>query len=221
MTNLHTQLTRAVESIGFSKWGIADIVGLHPLAAEFPRALSLALSFGVPFASYDEQAYYSFRGEVRTEFDRKFRQLVEFLQENNIRHLVPDAPHEPGKNLPVFPHKVTATRAGLGWIGKSTLLVTPEFGPRLRLGTILLAEGLNADAPVTESRCGECNRCARACPNGAIKDRLWSPDGDGRELFSSADCSKKREAYIEKIGRAHACGLCLLSCPVGIGGLPA
>jgi len=56
----------------------------------------------------------------------------------------------------VFQHKTAATRAGLGWIGKNGLLITPEFGPRVRLGTVLTDMELPYGKPVEESRCGEC-----------------------------------------------------------------
>jgi len=96
----------------------------------------------------------------------------------------------------VFPHKLAATRAGLGWIGKSSLLVTPEFGPRVRLQTILLKAELLANEPITESRCGTCDACAKACPYGCIHNTLWQPGIDREALFSPFDCSRKREEFI-------------------------
>lgn len=215
MFTLRNLLLEVAASSGFSKSGIADINGLHPLAAEFPKALSVALSYKIPFNNYDESSYHDLTVEVRHEFDRKFATLEKLLHLNNVRYSVPGAAtQDSGNDVPLFPHKVTATRAGLGWIGKSTLLVTTEFGPRVRLGTILLADDLEADFPVTASNCGECNRCSVACPNDAIHDILWQPDTGTVPLFSRSNCGK-RKSYVEKIGRSHSCGLCLLACPVG------
>ena len=52
----------------------------------------------------------------------------------------PDGPDDP----PIFASKTAATRAGLGWIGKTALLVTPEWGPAVRLGTVFTYAALGA-----------------------------------------------------------------------------
>lgn len=218
MSTLRRQLARVITEAGFSKWGIAEISGLHPLSEGYPTAVSIGLSYAIPFESYDEPAYLDLTVRVRGEFDRKFARVLEFLDETGVRHVVPGvAPHDPANVVPVYPHKLSAARAGLGWIGKSTLLVTPEFGPRLRLATILLAEKLEADLPVTESGCGACDKCSVACPNDAIYDVLWQPDAGAKQPFSAANCGK-REEFVATLGRKHACGHCLLVCPVGSSG---
>lgn len=214
---LRTLLSEVAASSGFSKWGIADIRGLHPLAAEFPKAFSVALAYEIPFKNYDETSYHDLTIRVRNEFDHKFAAVEELLRRHNVGYSLPNtALQGDGNDVPVFPHKVTATRAGLGWIGKSTLLITPEFGPRVRLGTILLADDPAADTPVTASNCGECDRCTVACPNAAIHNISWQPHSATVPLFSKSNCGK-RKSYVEKIGRSHSCGLCLLACPVGTG----
>lgn len=60
-----------------------------------------------------------------------------------------------------------AARAGLGWIGKSTMLVSQEFGTFFLLGTIIADAALPPDTPARD-RCGSCARCINACPTGAI-----------------------------------------------------
>ena len=65
----------------------------------------------------------------------------------------------------VFPHKTAATQAGLGWIGKTALFVSPRLGPRLRLATVFTDAELPVGEPVTEGRCGSCRRCVDACPD--------------------------------------------------------
>src|SRR5690606_27561631 len=58
-----------------------------------------------------------------------------------------------------FPHKTAATSAGLGWIGKTALFVSPLFGPAVRLATVFTDLVLPAGEPVTESSCGTCRAC--------------------------------------------------------------
>lgn len=60
-----------------------------------------------------------------------------------------------------------AERAGIGWIGRSSQLISGRFGTWLLLGEILLDRALPADPPHLD-RCGTCDRCVRACPTGAI-----------------------------------------------------
>ena len=65
-----------------------------------------------------------------------------------------------------------AVEAGLGWIGRQSLLVTPEFGTFVLLGEIVMTAECNKyDEPYRGVGCGECRRCVEACPNGAVKER--------------------------------------------------
>lgn len=69
-----------------------------------------------------------------------------------------------------------AQRAGIGWIGKNTLLINPRAGSWTLLSEILLAWPLAADAPFVADRCGSCTRCIDACPTQAILPNERSVD---------------------------------------------
>lgn len=105
-----------------------------------------------------------------------------------------------------FSHKLAAHLAGLGWIGKSCLLITRQFGPRVRFVSILTDAPLTPGRPL-ENTCGKCHVCIDACPVGAFTGREFVPN-EPRELrFHAFKCSEFR--------RDHPCGLCVSSCPQG------
>lgn len=65
--------------------------------------------------------------------------------------------------------KQLAVEAGLGWIGRQSLLVTPRFGTYVVLGELVLTEACDRyDEPFAGSRCGRCRNCIESCPTGAI-----------------------------------------------------
>lgn len=73
-----------------------------------------------------------------------------------------------GRNLKTIPLKESAQAAGLGCIGLHSLIVTPQYGPRVRMSGILTDAPLIAGKPLTKSFCNNCGACEKACPAGAI-----------------------------------------------------
>lgn len=64
--------------------------------------------------------------------------------------------------------KALATKAGLGWIGKHTLLINPKMGSFLFIGELVINLELAYDEPFGHDLCGSCTRCMDSCPTGAI-----------------------------------------------------
>ena len=210
------ELCGVLDDLPLSLWGFADIAGLHPLADEFPWALSMALSYTPAFEAYDEQRYHVLLHDKRDELNSILDTISTFLRQARIHHYVsPDAGQDNTTLMNRFPHKLAATRAGLGWIGKNCLLVTRESGPRVRLGAILLDADVPVNEAVTESECGECRLCVEACPYECLHDVNWRPGMERAELFDAFLCHNRRNDFIRSIGRKHECGLCLLACPIG------
>ncbi|SHH23165.1 Epoxyqueuosine reductase QueG (queuosine biosynthesis) [Caloranaerobacter azorensis DSM 13643] len=115
----------------------------------------------------------------------------------------------------IFQHKTVATLAGLGWIGKNACLVTEEFGPRIRLGTVLTNMILPYDEPIRNSKCGNCNICVKKCPALALKGNNWYQGMDRDALIDAFACSSYMSEQYKDIGRGSVCGLCISSCPKG------
>jgi epoxyqueuosine reductase len=114
-------------------------------------------------------------------------------------------------------HKAVARMAGLGWQGKNLLLITPRYGSRVRLVTVLTQAPLEPDGPL-KNRCGDCVLCRDACPAGAIKG-LNTKDHykDRDEAMYFSRCAEKlmgEFAAIPEIG-TPICGICIKVCPFG------
>lgn len=111
-------------------------------------------------------------------------------------------------------HKLTARLAGFGWIGKNCLLINPKYGPRIRWTSILTDAPFEENKEILESRCGNCDRCAKICPAQAILGRNYV-EHEPRELRFDV---KKCEEYFGKIkeeGKLEICGMCQYACPFG------
>jgi epoxyqueuosine reductase len=115
-----------------------------------------------------------------------------------------------------FSHKMAATRAGLGWIGKTDLLITRKFGPRARLAAVLLKEKLfSTGRPVESSECGACSICVEACPAQACTGKLWNIKIDRDAFFDAFKCREKcRDLSAQNLNeKISLCGICVSVCP--------
>jgi epoxyqueuosine reductase QueG len=103
-------------------------------------------------------------------------------------------------------HREIAALAGLGWMGRNNLLITPEFGAMVRLVTVLTDMELPAQSGGhAGGDCGDCRKCVKMCPVGAIDDdpRNFNLDKCAAQL--------RRFAKSEKIN-TMICGLCIKVC---------
>lgn len=114
-------------------------------------------------------------------------------------------------------HKAFARSAGLGWIGKNLLLITPKFGPRVRLATVLTDIPLHAGKPFEDQNCGKCTKCIDVCPINALKSFDFKAYPVKREdVLDAKKCHTRLERIrkMEFIG-VSICGVCIKVCPIG------
>lgn len=89
-----------------------------------------------------------------------------------------------------LPHKTVALRAGLGFIGKNNLLVTPQYGCGQMLGKVLTTAPFQTiSTPPQTPQCGDCRVCVDACPTKALLDKTWSVTTTREEIMVRKLCT--------------------------------
>ena len=111
-------------------------------------------------------------------------------------------------------HKTVARLAGLGWIGRCALLITPQFGSAVRFSSVLTDAPLPVGRPVDAGRCGTCDLCVRVCPGAAPSGRSWQVGLQREDFFDAHACLRA----ILRFGRRRGiprpiCGMCIAACP--------
>ncbi|MCW5876911.1 MAG: tRNA epoxyqueuosine(34) reductase QueG [Anaerolineales bacterium] len=109
-------------------------------------------------------AAYAWGEDYHDALKPPLQALVAFIEEQ-VGHGVPNRWYTDSGPLP---ERELAQRAGLGWIGKNSMLINPQAGSYFLLAEILLGVELVADAPIESDHCGSCTRCIEACPTDCI-----------------------------------------------------
>ena len=220
MKILTSELSSLLHNEGASLVGFGDISALDyqgftscvALAVMIPAKVIAGIKNG------PTRDYFDSYHELNARLNALAELAAKYLSDRGHRALpqtTTTVVESPGYRTPV-PHKTCATRAGLGWIGKSTLLVTEEYGPAVRLSSVLTdAEFDSVSEPINVSRCGSCTACASACPGQAIKGALWDVNAPLESLVDVEDCRKAARALAaDMIGeQITLCGKCIETCP--------
>lgn len=156
-----------------------------------------------PIAGYARAEDY--HRTIRAALERGVERIVERLPDARTRICVDSAP---------LLERAFAERAGVGWIGKNTMVLDEEHGPWLLLAEILVDHAIPPDPPVVP-RCGTCTACIDACPTDALDDAGL----DARRCLSYWTI-EHRGALPDEIaealdGRVFGCDDCLTACPFG------
>lgn len=107
--------------------------------------------------------------------------------------------------------KQYAVEAGLGWIGRQSLLITPEYGSYVLLGELVLCEAADRyDSPYAGVGCGECRRCMEACPTGAIVSEMTI---DTSRCISCHTIESEPQTSLDLHGWIFGCDECQNICP--------
>jgi len=135
--------------------------------------------------------------------------ISDFLKNKGYQAIICDSSVEGGSILPL---KLAAIRAGLGWQGKHSLLISKKFGTYLALGGILTDADLDHNTVEEPDRCRKCDKCQKACPMVAL-DRPYVLNVKKCLSYQLQvdDLSEKARTVMEN--RVGDCEICQDSCP--------
>ena len=176
----------------------------------FPRAvvMGLRLSRAVLATCVDGPSalYFHHYRQANCQLDRAALALTSRLQRAEFDALPVGASQVVGEGTMRghVSHRRMAELAGLGWRGRSGLLVTREYGAQVRLVTVLTDAPLVPGAAVANA-CGSCGRCRAICPAKAV--------GETAAEFNLQACFAQLAEFRKRpfIGQ-HICGLCVRAC---------
>ena len=221
-SNISEALCRRLTGERASLVGYAD---LRPLPAQVRQSLPFAVSIAVGLdpsivagvLSGPTRAYYAEYKRANLALGRLAKVAIQELRGAGYQ-AVPTAPTgvevDPATQSTPLPHKTVATRAGLGWIGKCALLITPGYGSAVRLTSVLTDAPLGVGVPVERSRCGDCDLCVRRCPVGAPSGSEWDVHTHRDAFLDVFACRNAARARAAALGiQETICGICIAACP--------
>jgi len=175
------------------------------------NAKSWAPKIHIPSHKEGQIARYAFGRDYHKTFKAKLKlfakKLNELNQDSSLRYFADSGP---------LLERQEAQQAGIGYIGKNTLLITREYGSWVMIGEIITTEDLKADQPFDRTKmvCGSCNKCQVSCPTGALYEDYKM---DGSKCISYLTIEHKgkiSEELMPKMGSwLFGCDICQEVCP--------
>jgi len=212
------KLEELARSMGAKAFGVADLNKLKEnnpdLLKMLPGYYSRAIVTGIrlqktvlkDIQNSPTPLYFHNYRQVNYQLDALALMLADRIQNAGFNALAVPASQIISKD-PMrghISHKLLGWAAGIGFIGRNTLLVHPDYGSQLRYVSVLTDMPLKANAPYVGD-CGLCKACIPVCPARAIKDR--------KEDFNLKACYEKLTEFtkIPFVGQ-HICGVCVKAC---------
>jgi epoxyqueuosine reductase len=226
-------LQSAAELWGVDFWGVADLAPAEGFifdqggdaVAGYPRAVSVGIALSAAIVDQlplraDWSVMVSYQHQYHTvnqRLDLVASHITSLVQRQGFRAFpIPAAERVDDQRIcAVFSHKLAAHLAGLGWIGKSCLLITPQAGPRVRWVTVLTDAPLTVSGTPMSENCGACRECVDICPAGAFTGEPFREDDPREARYDAVRCDGYFRALREQKRGSDVCGLCVCVCPYG------
>lgn len=218
----NNELEEFILGLGASFVGTSKVVNCLP---DELKKYQYAITFGIRLSDaiideIDDKptfTYFNHYRSVNTMIDQLSLRLVLAINQKGYNaYSIAASQSIPTSKVPysgIFPHKTGAVLAGLGWIGKNGLFIHKEYGPRVRLGTVLTDLEVVCDSTIMKSQCGACNKCVSSCPALALTGKAWTYGSERSQIIDAKACSEYMNQKFKHIGRGSVCGICIKVCP--------
>jgi len=216
---------KSIERIAFANGidliGVADlshVVGIRTHPRNLLKSYRYGISFVLALDKYDDAYTFDTEEQIAFPLIRKASALVrDFILEQGFKAIALDPNDGLAASGPLYYRsklsmKAIARAAGLGWIGKSAVFVSEKFGPRVCLGVVLTDMPLIPGEP-SKNRCGNCSKCAKACPVGALNATEF--EFYPKELSNVLEREKCNDWMEGASPTRGFCWECILACPKG------
>ena len=230
--DIDEQIRSFARTLDVDYFGVADLSSAHDFilaqggkrVARYPRAVTIGMRLQdslVDLLPEDDKAAailykHNSYDVVNIALDQMVLRVANTLQRAGFDAFpIPASKRTDDEHISgIFSQKLAAHLAGLGWIGKSCLLITPEHGPRVRWVTVLTNAPLRPTGSPMEQQCGKCTACVDICPQHAFTGRSFDRNEPRKARYDAAACDRYFKE-LEKTRGVAVCGLCLWVCPHG------
>lgn len=197
-----------IRHLGIDIVGIADLsklssipAGLNIDLAKFFQTYPYAIVMGAQYGKMDNHASGD---ETALYLEKIAYDVMGYLEHRHCQYLVihPEDEYDPDNRMGLLSLKILAKQAGIGWQGRSLLIVSPKYGPVHRLIAVLTNMELIPDGPI-KNLCEKCTICVDSCPTRSLT------------LGDYEDHPKLREDVLDVstcLGD-KGCMVCILKCP--------
>jgi len=135
--------------------------------------------------------------------------IVQLLREEGYRAITCDSSSQDSSILPL---KLAALRAGLGWQGKHSLVISKKYGTFLALGGIITDAELEHNTQEEANHCGNCDKCQKVCPSGALdQPYILNKNKCLSYLLQAEHLPEEAQRVMEN--RVGDCEICQQVCP--------
>lgn len=187
----------------------------HAIFPEARSVIVIGMSIHLPVLETSPSIWYrDLYTTVNTLLDQNTYRLTDFLNESGFSSVAIPRDGYGGieallkSPTAFFSHRHAAYLAGLGTFGVSNVLLTPQYGPRVRFSSVFTSAELPPDPLMIGELCTKCMQCVRMCPSHALTEGQYPSSLTNKQVCTNYTAALNRRSV-------SPCGICIKVCPVG------